>query len=75
MTQRFHQDGQPIKWSEFITQTYESAEKGLQTNYYGAKRMCEAFIPLLQLSDSPRIVNVSSSTVLLKVKTFTTLVF
>ncbi|TXG62824.1 hypothetical protein EZV62_009818 [Acer yangbiense] len=59
-------DGQPIKWSEIITQTYELAEKGLQTNYYGAKRMCEAFIPLLQLSDSPRIVNVSSSMGLLK---------
>ncbi|KAJ1408575.1 Short-chain dehydrogenase/reductase SDR [Sesbania bispinosa] len=33
----------------------------VRTNYYGAKGMCEAFIPLLELSDSPRIVNVSSS--------------
>jgi len=64
-SKRFH-DGQPIKWSEIITQTYELAEKGLQTNYYGAKRMCEEFIPLLQLSNSPRIVNVSSSMGLLK---------
>ncbi|GKU96892.1 hypothetical protein SLEP1_g10074 [Rubroshorea leprosula] len=41
---------------------HESAEEGLKTNYHGAKRMCEALIPLLQLSDSPRIVDVSSST-------------
>ncbi|XP_021911104.1 LOW QUALITY PROTEIN: (+)-neomenthol dehydrogenase-like, partial [Carica papaya] len=40
--------------------TYELAEECFQTNYYGAKRMCEAFIPLLELSNSPGIVNVSS---------------
>ncbi|KAK9202381.1 hypothetical protein WN944_017591 [Citrus x changshan-huyou] len=49
-----------------MIQTYESAEKCLQTNYLGAKRMCEALIPLLQLSDSARIVNVSSSSGKLK---------
>ncbi|XP_052170720.1 (+)-neomenthol dehydrogenase-like isoform X11 [Diospyros lotus] len=43
-----------------MTQTYEMAEECLQTNYYGSKRMIEAFIPLLKLSVSPRIVNVSS---------------
>jgi (+)-neomenthol dehydrogenase len=43
-----------------MTQTYEFAEECLKTNYYGAKRMIEAFKPLLQLSESPRIVNVSS---------------
>ncbi|KAL2511417.1 (+)-neomenthol dehydrogenase [Abeliophyllum distichum] len=43
-----------------LVQTYEWAEQCLQTNYYGTKRMIEAFIPLLRLSDSPRIVNVSS---------------
>lgn len=53
-----------------MTQTYESAEKCLQTNYLGAKRMCEALIPLLQLSDSARIVNVSSSLGKLMVKQF-----
>ncbi|KAJ9171347.1 hypothetical protein P3X46_014731 [Hevea brasiliensis] len=36
-------------------------EECLAINYYGAKRMVEALVPLLQLSDSPRIVNVSSS--------------
>ncbi|KAF5945042.1 hypothetical protein HYC85_015270 [Camellia sinensis] len=48
------------KWKEVMTQSYELAEECLQTNYYGAKRMIEALIPLLHLSDSPRIVNVSS---------------
>ncbi|KAE9460111.1 hypothetical protein C3L33_08007, partial [Rhododendron williamsianum] len=43
------------------TPTYEWAPECLETNYYGAKRMIEAFLPLLRLSDSPRIVNVSSS--------------
>ena len=43
-----------------MTETYELTEECLQINYYGAKRTAEALIPLLQLSDSPRIVNVSS---------------
>ncbi|KAI4328756.1 hypothetical protein L6164_021088 [Bauhinia variegata] len=43
------------------TETYELAEECLQINYYGAKRTTEALLPLLQLSDSPRIVNISSS--------------
>ncbi|XP_010429384.1 PREDICTED: short-chain dehydrogenase/reductase 2b isoform X2 [Camelina sativa] len=49
-----------FKWEETITETYELAEECIKINYYGSKRMCEAFIPLLRLSDSPRIVNVSS---------------
>ncbi|XP_057497392.1 (+)-neomenthol dehydrogenase-like [Actinidia eriantha] len=48
-------------WDEVTTQTYNLAEDCLETNYYGAKRMTEALIPLLELSDSPRIVNVSSN--------------
>ncbi|KAG7566219.1 NAD(P)-binding domain superfamily [Arabidopsis suecica] len=55
-----------FKWDEIITETYELAEECIKINYYGPKRMCEAFIPLLKLSDSPRIVNVSSSMGLLK---------
>ncbi|OIT21591.1 PREDICTED: (+)-neomenthol dehydrogenase-like [Nicotiana attenuata] len=42
------------------TQTYDVAEECLQTNYYGAKQMIQELLPLLQFSDSPRIVNVSS---------------
>ncbi|KAJ0052547.1 hypothetical protein Pint_00382 [Pistacia integerrima] len=54
-------EGAPIKWNLIMTQSYELAEECLQINYYGAKSMCEALIPLLQLSTSPRIVNVSST--------------
>ncbi|KAL5796235.1 hypothetical protein ACOSQ2_001055 [Xanthoceras sorbifolium] len=60
------ENGLPIKWNESINQTYELAEKCLQTNYYGTKKMCEALIPLLQISDNARIVNVSSSIGMLK---------
>ncbi|KAJ0041413.1 hypothetical protein Pint_28458 [Pistacia integerrima] len=55
------QEGVQIKWNEGVTQSYELAEQCLKTNYHGTKRMCEALIPLLQLSNSPRIINVSSS--------------
>ncbi|KAL0464763.1 UNVERIFIED_CONTAM: (+)-neomenthol dehydrogenase [Sesamum latifolium] len=53
--------GAEIDWSEIMTQTYDLTAECLQINYYGAKRTTEALLPLLQLSDSPRIVNVSSS--------------
>ena len=51
-----------------MTETYEVTEECLKTNYYGVKRTAEAFVPLLQLSDLPRIVNISSSAVMLKVE-------
>ncbi|KAJ8900481.1 hypothetical protein K2173_025258 [Erythroxylum novogranatense] len=47
--------------TELTSQTYDSAEECVRINYYGAKSVIEALVPLLQLSDSPRIVNVSSS--------------
>ncbi|KAI3444587.1 hypothetical protein Pfo_001252 [Paulownia fortunei] len=50
-----------VNWDDIYTQTYDLTVECLQTNYYGAKRLVEASIPLLLLSDSPRIVNVSSS--------------
>ncbi|KAK9910536.1 hypothetical protein M0R45_034494 [Rubus argutus] len=50
-----------IDGKKFATETYELTEECFQINYYGAKRTAEALIPLLQLSDSPRIVNVSSA--------------
>ncbi|KAI3944821.1 hypothetical protein MKW92_046758 [Papaver armeniacum] len=45
---------------ELVTETYELAEECLKTNYYGVKSVTEILIPLLQLCDSPRIVNMSS---------------
>lgn len=62
----FNKPGEKIKWGELLTQTLELAEESLKTNYYGTKRMCETLIPFLRLSDSPRIVNVSSSAGMLK---------
>lgn len=59
-------------WNELATQTFDMAEECLNTNYYGAKSMVEALFPLLQLSDSARIVNVSSLLGLLKVKNWIT---
>ncbi|KAK7394813.1 hypothetical protein VNO78_15352 [Psophocarpus tetragonolobus] len=58
-------EGSTINWEE-LTQTYEMTEKCLTTNYYGAKKTTEAFLRLLQLSNSPIIVNVSSQAGLLK---------
>ncbi|KAM3683669.1 hypothetical protein ACJW31_12G165600 [Castanea mollissima] len=49
----------PLK--EVIKQTYQTTEDCLRTNYYGAKQVSEALIPLLLLSNSGRIVNVSSA--------------
>ncbi|KAF8026604.1 hypothetical protein BT93_F3174 [Corymbia citriodora subsp. variegata] len=49
-----------VNWSEAFIQSLESAKTCMETNYYGVKRMVEAHIGLLQRSDSPRIVNVSS---------------
>ncbi|KAK2989071.1 hypothetical protein RJ640_018860 [Escallonia rubra] len=43
-----------------VEQTYEMAGECLETNYYGTKKVTEALLPLLQLSSSARIVNVSS---------------
>ncbi|KAK9145097.1 hypothetical protein Sjap_005000 [Stephania japonica] len=49
-----------------ISGTYESSKECLDTNYYGTKRVTEALLPLLELSNSARIVNVSSSAGLLQ---------
>ena len=43
-----------------VVQTHEMAVECLKTNYYGTKRVTEALLPLLLLSKSARIVNVSS---------------
>lgn len=54
------QDGEGVNWSELMTQTYELAEVCVETNYYGTKKMTKALLPLLQLSDSPRVVSLTS---------------
>ncbi|KAF5951307.1 hypothetical protein HYC85_009251 [Camellia sinensis] len=60
-----------LKWGHHLmTQTYSLGEECLEINYYRAKRKIGALIPLLDFSDSPRIVNVSSSSVKLKVASY-----
>ncbi|XP_026409357.1 (+)-neomenthol dehydrogenase-like [Papaver somniferum] len=54
------------KLKQIWTEPYDDAEKCLKTNYYGVKAVTEAFIPLLELSDSRIIVNVSSAMGILK---------
>nr|POE61931.1 salutaridine reductase [Quercus suber] len=51
-------NARPLK--ELVKQTYETAENCMRTNYYGIKQLSKALIPLLLLSNSARIVNVSS---------------
>nr|GLL25586.1 (+)-neomenthol dehydrogenase-like [Ipomoea trifida] len=43
-----------------ISHNYELSAECIEINYYGSKRMTEAFLPLLQQSKSPRIVYVTS---------------
>ncbi|XP_057454564.1 (+)-neomenthol dehydrogenase-like [Lotus japonicus] len=51
--------GEQIDWNEIMSENYESAKECVETNFFGAERVTEALLPLLQLSTSPRIVNVS----------------
>ncbi|KAL8192252.1 hypothetical protein R6Q57_027919 [Mikania cordata] len=43
-----------------IEEPYELGERCLKINYYATKSVTESLIPLLQLSKSPRIVNITS---------------
>lgn len=54
------EDEVPIKSAGKLIENFEWAEECIRTNYYGAKTMIDVFIPLLLLSPSPRVVNVSS---------------
>ncbi|KAK4266806.1 hypothetical protein QN277_023679 [Acacia crassicarpa] len=55
-----------IDWDKVGFQTYEMAQQCVQTNFYGTQRTMEALLPLLHLSSSPTILNVSSQAALLK---------
>ncbi|XP_072956346.1 (+)-neomenthol dehydrogenase-like isoform X1 [Typha angustifolia] len=45
---------------DMTLETHEKAEECININYYGTKRMCKVFISLLQLSQAPKIINLSS---------------
>ncbi|XP_073002563.1 short-chain dehydrogenase/reductase 2b-like isoform X1 [Typha latifolia] len=57
----------PDWFKQHVQQTYENAEECLVTNYYGTKYVTEALLPLLQSSNSGKIVNISSTLGQLKV--------
>ncbi|KAK7295036.1 hypothetical protein RJT34_17939 [Clitoria ternatea] len=59
-------NGEQIDWNKVGYETHELAEKCMETNFYGVKRVTEALVPLLQQSTSPRIINISSRAGLLK---------
>ncbi|KAJ0815731.1 putative (+)-neomenthol dehydrogenase [Helianthus annuus] len=44
-----------------LEEPYDTGKNCLDINYYGTKRVTETLVPLLQLSKSPRIVNVTSA--------------
>ncbi|XP_020213685.1 (+)-neomenthol dehydrogenase [Cajanus cajan] len=58
--------GELSDWNLILYQNYELAKECVETDFFGAKRVTEALLPLLQLSTSPRIVNVSGQIGLLK---------
>lgn len=59
-TDALYANGVRTHWTKLRSETYDLAVDCITTNYYGARRTAEALMPLLQLSDSPKIVNVSS---------------
>ncbi|XP_058744029.1 (+)-neomenthol dehydrogenase-like [Vicia villosa] len=52
--------GEISDWDIVVSQNYELAKECVEISFFGAERVTEALLPLLQLSASPRIVNVSS---------------
>ncbi|XP_027334890.1 (+)-neomenthol dehydrogenase-like [Abrus precatorius] len=58
--------GELSDWNLILYQNYELAKECVETDFFGAERVTEALLPLLQLSTSPRIVNVSGQIGLLK---------
>ncbi len=47
-------------WQDAVTADLTVVQRALDTNTFGAWRMCQAFVPLLRHSQHGRIVNVSS---------------
>lgn len=54
-------DGNARLLKGIIREDYELAEDCLKTNYYGAKAVTTELLPLLKLSNSARIVNMTGT--------------
>lgn len=48
------------QWPSILTADLDSVRQGMETNTYGALRLCQAIIPLMQANQYGRIVNMSS---------------
>ncbi|XP_059441335.1 (+)-neomenthol dehydrogenase-like [Corylus avellana] len=57
----FDKGANPGSLETVFKQTYKTALDCLRTNYYGMKQVSKELIPLLELSNSARIINVSSA--------------
>ncbi|GMH02621.1 hypothetical protein Nepgr_004460 [Nepenthes gracilis] len=51
----------PELTTQMVKQVYETVEQCLWTNYFGNKQVTRTLLPLLQQSNSARIVNISST--------------
>ncbi|KAI9072825.1 hypothetical protein K1719_045193 [Acacia pycnantha] len=58
--------GEEIEWDDIVKCNEDISRKCVDTNYFGAIGVTGALIPLLQLSSSPTIVNVTSLAGLIK---------
>ncbi|CAJ1950061.1 unnamed protein product [Sphenostylis stenocarpa] len=58
--------GELLDWNLIVYQNYELAKGCVETDFFGVERVTEALLPLLHLSTSPRIVNVSGQIGVLK---------
>jgi len=58
----------PGSLESVFKQISKTASDCIRTNYYGTKQMSKELVPLLQVSSSARIINVSSSLAQLKVQ-------
>lgn len=47
-------------WPTVFETDIDTMRKGMETNVYGAMRMCQALVPLMKKNDYGRIVNMSS---------------
>ncbi|KAI9110162.1 hypothetical protein K1719_019203 [Acacia pycnantha] len=59
-------NGEEIEWDDIVKCNEDISRKCVDTNYFGAIGVTGALIPLLQLSSSPTIVNVTSLAGLIK---------
>ncbi|XP_047155748.1 (+)-neomenthol dehydrogenase-like [Vigna umbellata] len=56
-----------VRFHDILYQNYELAKECVETDFFGAERVTKVLLSLVQLSTSPRIVNISGQIRLLKI--------